>query len=63
MRCQSVMSAADASTAAVHVLSAQLRDGGPLPSLAQFLAGVPDHRRAQADCVPWPRSWAWPAPR
>ena len=49
------MPAADASSAAIHVLSARLRDvpcggaqgGGPLPGLAEFLAAVPDHRRAQ----------------
>jgi DDE_Tnp_1-associated len=52
---QSAMPAADASSAAVHVLSARLGDvpsggaegGGPLPGLAEFLAVVPDHRRAQ----------------
>jgi predicted transposase YbfD/YdcC len=48
------MPAADASSVAVHVLSARLRDvpsagagGRPLPGLAEFLAAVPDHRRAQ----------------
>jgi DDE_Tnp_1-associated len=51
---QSAMPAADASSAAVHVLSARLGDvpcgvaeDGPLPGLAEFLAVVPDHRRAQ----------------
>jgi hypothetical protein len=49
---QSAMPACDVSSAAVHVLSARLRDvpsadGGPLPGLAEFLAAVPDHRRAQ----------------
>jgi predicted transposase YbfD/YdcC len=39
--------------AAGHVLTARLQDvlpgadGGPLPGLAEFLAAVPDHRRAQ----------------
>jgi hypothetical protein len=48
------MPAGDASSAAVHVLSARLdgvppggEAGGPLPGLAEFLAAVPDHRRAQ----------------
>ena len=49
------MPAAGASSAAVHVLSARLGDvpsggaegGGPLPGLAEFLAVVPGHRRAQ----------------
>jgi len=47
------MRAADATSGAVHVLSARLRDvpsggeDGPLPGLAEFLAAVPDHRRAQ----------------
>jgi predicted transposase YbfD/YdcC len=47
------MPAAGGSSAAVHVLSARLREvscgeeGGPLPGLAEFLAAVPDHRRAQ----------------
>ena len=61
---QSAMPAADASSAAVHVLSARPGDvlpggkaGGPLPGLAGFLAAVPDHRRAQGRrhslaCVP-----------
>src|SRR5258706_12783996 len=47
---QSAMPAADDSTAAVHVMSARLggvRAGGQLPALAEFLAAVPDHRRAQ----------------
>lgn len=50
---QSAMPAAGRSTAAVHVLTARLEDvlpgadGGPLPGLAEFLAAVPDHRRAQ----------------
>jgi len=50
---QSSMPAADGSTAAVHVLSARLGEvpageaARPLPGLAEFLAAVPDHRRAQ----------------
>lgn len=50
---QSAMPAAAGSTAAVHVLSARLggvpADGAarPPPGLAEFLAAVPDHRRAQ----------------
>jgi len=50
---QSAMPAAGRSTAAIHVLTARLEDVppgadvGPLPGLAQFLAAVPDHRRAQ----------------
>lgn len=50
---QSAMPAAAGSTAAAHVLSARLGGvaaGGtarPLPGLAEFLAAVPDHRRAQ----------------
>ncbi len=51
---QSAMSAADASSAAVQVLSARLGDvppggeaGGLLRGLAEFLAVIPDHRRAQ----------------
>lgn len=52
------MPAADASSAAVHVPSARLRDvpsgreaGGPLPGLAEVLAAVPDHQRAQGRLV------------
>jgi alkanesulfonate monooxygenase SsuD/methylene tetrahydromethanopterin reductase-like flavin-dependent oxidoreductase (luciferase family) len=50
---QSAMPAAGGSTAAVHVLSARLGEGpmaraaASLPGLAEFLAAVPDHRRAQ----------------
>ena len=50
---QSAMPAAGGSTAAVHVLSARLGEGpaaraaASLPALAEFLAAVPDHRRAQ----------------
>jgi len=50
---QSAMPAAGRSTAAIHVLTARLEDvlpgadGGLLPGLAQFLAAVADHRRAQ----------------
>jgi predicted transposase YbfD/YdcC len=39
-----------AASPAVHVLSARMGDGGDggrLPGLAEFLAAVPDHRRAQ----------------
>jgi predicted transposase YbfD/YdcC len=45
---QSVMPAAGDSSAAVHVLSARLGDGAvPAARLLEFLAGVPDHRRAR----------------
>src|SRR5258707_9136748 len=45
---QSVMSFASDSSAAVHVLSARLGDDpAPGACLPEFLAGVPDHRRAQ----------------
>jgi predicted transposase YbfD/YdcC len=45
---QSVMSSARGSSAAVHVLSARLGDGlSSMAGLPEFLAGVPDHRRAQ----------------
>src|SRR5258706_2650373 len=45
---QSVMSFAGDSSAAVHVLSARLgEDRAPGACLPEFLAGVPDHRRAQ----------------
>ena len=53
MRAQSAMRDAAASSAAADVLSARLGDGVPaapgglLPGLRSFLAGVPDHRRAQ----------------
>lgn len=49
MPAKSAMPAA-AGAPAVHVLSARLADvppGGDLPGLADFLALVPDHRRAQ----------------
>jgi predicted transposase YbfD/YdcC len=42
------MSSAGTSSAAVHSLSARLGDGlSPAAGLPEFLAGVPDHRRAQ----------------
>src|SRR5258707_6910409 len=42
------MSFASDSSAAVHVLSARLGDDpAPGACLPEFLAGVPDHRRAQ----------------
>src|SRR5260221_2421554 len=45
---QSVMSFASDSSAAVHVLCARLGDDpAPGACLPEFLAGVPDHRRAQ----------------
>jgi len=45
---QSVMSAACGSSAAVHVLAARLGDGlSSMAGLPEFLAAVPDHRRAQ----------------
>jgi DDE_Tnp_1-associated len=45
---QSAMSSAGDSSAAVHVLSARLGDGlSATARLPEFLAGVPDHRRAQ----------------
>jgi len=49
---QAAMPADGSASAAVHVLSARLAggspsDGGQLPGLAEFLAAVPDHRRAQ----------------
>src|SRR5258706_12848428 len=45
---QSVMSFASASSAAVRVLSARLGDDpAPGACLPEFLAGGPDHRRAQ----------------
>src|SRR5260370_33812474 len=45
---QTVMSFASDSSAAVHVLSARLGDDpAPGACLPEFLAGVPDHRRAQ----------------
>jgi predicted transposase YbfD/YdcC len=45
---QSVMSSAGTSSATVHVLSARLGEGvAPVARLPEFLAGVPDHRRAQ----------------
>src|ERR1700744_5962548 len=45
---QSVMSSAGTSSATVHVLSARLGEGvAPVAGLPEFLAGVPDHRRAQ----------------
>ena len=53
MRAQSAMPDAAGSSAAADVLSARLGDGVPaapgglLPGLRSFLAGVPDHRRAQ----------------
>ena len=45
---RSAMSSAGDSSAAVHVLSARLGDGpSAMARLPEFLAGVPDHRRAQ----------------
>jgi predicted transposase YbfD/YdcC len=42
------MSSAGASSAAVRVLSSRLGGGpGPVAGLPEYLAGVPDHRRAQ----------------
>src|SRR5260370_6938519 len=48
MRGKFVMSSAGDSGAAVRVLSAGLGDDlATVPRLPEFLAGVPDHRRAQ----------------
>jgi predicted transposase YbfD/YdcC len=48
MPAQSVMSSAAGSSGAVRVLSARLGGGvPPAAGLREFLAGVPDHRRAQ----------------
>src|SRR5712691_9812001 len=48
MPAQSVMSSAGTSSGAVRVLSARLGTGlPPAAGLREFLAGVPDHRRAQ----------------
>ncbi|MGH3157367.1 MAG: transposase family protein, partial [Streptosporangiaceae bacterium] len=49
MTAQSAMPAAAGPARAVHVLSARLDEVAPgeLPGLADFLARVPDHRRAQ----------------
>lgn len=44
---QSVMSDACVSSVAVCALPARLGDGAQVPGLQVFLAGVPDHRRAQ----------------